>query len=321
MTFVSALQNCPSPGAGVHVWLLSIANRAAIAKIPPARAVALITRAMSRPPSPSSEVVSAVRKAYGERGLSVKLSPYAQPQPVPAPQLAKLYIAKGIDMAGGLDRTYEYLRTASGLQTALEAPGSAQAEIQFRTLFYAGELITCECETSDKRFLRATGTLEDWLDHFQTGRGIPQLFCANPIKVDGGLVSDGPGKAHRSMRCSDAVAVFRHCVAEFDSLDPNPEISKLQQAALWIGFGLDNVATITDSGGKSLHALLRVNVTSLEDWKTRVAKGLFHRVLVPLGADPACKDPSRLTRLAGAERLTRRNAIQSLLYAGRTNES
>ena len=308
-----ALRDTPAPGTR-HVWIMKTANYAALAGIPAEQAATGITKALSRPPNPPTEVADAVAKAYREHNEPANCGTYIpKPNPVPAPKLANQYIGKGIEIAGGLDRTYAYLAEASDTDIN-SASANAQAEAQLRALFLPGEIITCEVEHADKKLSRVTAPFEQWLDNYRSGGPVPQLVCCNPIKPEGGWVADANG-CHHSMRCGDAVATFRHCVAEFDSLAPDPEVSKLKQAAFWIGFGIDDVATLVDSGGKSLHALLRVDVANRRDWETKVADGLFRRALVPLGADPACKNPARLTRVAGASRATKGGSLQKLVYA------
>lgn len=72
------------------------------------------------------------------------------------------------------------------------------------------------------------------------------------------------------------------------------------------------IATITDSGGKSIHALVRVDAKSREEYKMKVAK--LHAYLEDKfgsAPDAANKNPSRLSRLAGVKRGT---GTQRLLY-------
>jgi hypothetical protein len=64
------------------------------------------------------------------------------------------------------------------------------------------------------------------------------------------------------------------------------------------------------SGGKSVHALFRVEANSKAEWDQIVRKRLLPR-LVPLGADPDALTAVRLTRLPGCQR---GSAWQRLLY-------
>lgn len=90
----------------------------------------------------------------------------------------------------------------------------------------------------------------------------------------------------------------------------------------------DDIAAIYTSGGKSIHALIRLHPTpkSAEQFNAH-RRSLIER-LVPLGADRAALTAVRLTRLPGAVRLSKLapgasvatpgHALQSLLYLNPT---
>ena len=75
-----------------------------------------------------------------------------------------------------------------------------------------------------------------------------------------------------------------------------------------------SIVSITTSGGKSLHALVRVAAASKAEWDRIVRQRLLPR-LVPLGADPEALTAVRLTRLPGCQR---GSAWQRLLYLNPT---
>jgi hypothetical protein len=110
-----------------------------------------------------------------------------------------------------------------------------------------------------------------------------------------------------SKRGDSAVAGFLYAVAEFDGMD------KADQLALWWGFRSAPIVALIDSGGKSIHAILRVDCETRADWERDIEGNLFPSVLVPLGCDPACRNEARLSRLPGHFR-RERNAWQRLLY-------
>jgi hypothetical protein len=108
-------------------------------------------------------------------------------------------------------------------------------------------------------------------------------------------------------RGDSCVASYRIAVGEFDEMD------KPTQAAFWRGLGVPLWAII-DSGGKSLHAWLKVEIGGgAAEWTDRVEGRLFGQVLVPMGIDSACKNESRLSRLPGHYR-TEKSAWQRLLW-------
>jgi hypothetical protein len=110
-----------------------------------------------------------------------------------------------------------------------------------------------------------------------------------------------------SFRCDNTVAAYRYAVAEFDVMD------KADQLAFWWGYRSAPIAALIDSGGKSIHAWLRVDCPDRATWERKVEGTLFGKVLVPLGCDPLCRNEARLSRLPGHYR-REKNAWQRLLY-------
>jgi len=166
-------------------------------------------------------------------------------------------------------------------------------------------------------------TMENWLDFFSdklatiSRKPIPgtrrrlleslgffhSAFCVNPLTGE----ADETG----SLRSSKCVKDFRYVLLESDD---NP---LTQQIPLLAGLEMPVVA-MTFSGGKSIHALAKVDsilgvgaIKDLTEWKQRI--GDIFRLLVPLGFDGATKDPVRLSRLPGSWRFDKQ-MVQQLLY-------
>jgi hypothetical protein len=86
----------------------------------------------------------------------------------------------------------------------------------------------------------------------------------------------------------------------------------------------DDIAAIYTSGGKSVHALLRLHPTPQSAEQFNAHRRQLIERLVPLGADRAALTAVRLTRLPGAVRLSKLapgasveapgSALQTLLY-------
>ena len=131
------------------------------------------------------------------------------------------------------------------------------------------------------------------------------LVTPNPLtglegeKKEGGL----------SFRADSCVREYRFIIVEFDHLKLSEQLEILRGLCR-----LDaKIAAIIYSGGKSFHAWLRCEgVTTAEEWQAQVKDGLFS-VLTKLGADPACKNPSHLSRLPGVLR-SDSGEFQQLLY-------
>lgn len=131
------------------------------------------------------------------------------------------------------------------------------------------------------------------------------LIAPNPLTGCEGKTKEG----EPSFRADSCVAEYRYVVAEFDGMSFN------EQGAILRGLGKAGVkiAAVIYSGGRSCHAWLCCDgVANATEWETQVKKGLFP-VLAALGADKACSNPSRLSRLPGMFRADKSN-WQRLLY-------
>ncbi len=89
------------------------------------------------------------------------------------------------------------------------------------------------------------------------------------------------------------VARFDHALIEFDSISTTQQWQLIKKSRI-------PCATVCFSGGKSLHALVRVNARNLEEYDARVEKLLTH--FAEYEVDIQNKDPSRLSRLPGVIR-------------------
>lgn len=91
------------------------------------------------------------------------------------------------------------------------------------------------------------------------------------------------------------VTDYRFVLVESDSLPIE------QQNALMHALELP-IVTLTYTGGKSLHAVVRIDAQSREEYRQRVAFLFDVCEKNGLKVDKACKNPSRLTRLPGFQR-------------------
>lgn len=109
----------------------------------------------------------------------------------------------------------------------------------------------------------------------------PEYINVNPTTGDNG---------------DDNVADFRFTLIECDDVE-----SLEEQYAMLLATKLP-IKTITDSGGKSLHALVHVNASNVEEYRERVSLIREFCKGVGINYDTRCSDPSRYTRCAGAIR-------------------
>jgi hypothetical protein len=110
------------------------------------------------------------------------------------------------------------------------------------------------------------------------------------------------GRAKLSRRSQEAVTSWRYLVLESDEAPARSWLGALVQLPL-------RIVAIYTSGGKSVHALVRVDAVSKAHWDA------FREAVLPgltiLGADPAAVTAVRLTRLPGCRRAGK---LQKLLY-------
>ena len=123
-----------------------------------------------------------------------------------------------------------------------------------------------------------------------------------PQPVDGEFHPNPRSGGKLSRRSEESVTSWRYAVVESDEADPEDWLRCLVQMPL-------RIACICESGGRSIHALVRMDAGSKGDWDAKV--GRIKRVLVTLGADAGALSAVRLTRLPQAKRGER---LQRLLY-------
>ena len=138
------------------------------------------------------------------------------------------------------------------------------------------------------------------LDCFTTGKTHGVWFLANP--VTGQYLPNDNG--HSSRRSWQNVTSWRYLVLESDNADPAHWLSSLAQLPI-------PIAAIYTSGGKSIHALVRIDAESKENWNEQAEQ--LKPALITLGADRKAISAVRLTRLPGCERVEK-GKVQTLLY-------
>lgn len=125
-------------------------------------------------------------------------------------------------------------------------------------------------------------------------------YLSNPVT---GQWEPQPGNGGKKSRRSwPTVTAWRHAVLESD-VAPEPDWLRL------LVITKIPILAIYTSGGKSVHALVRIGADSKADWDTAGEK--LRERLCPLGADGAAITAVRLTRLPGCMRGARK---QELLY-------
>jgi len=132
-------------------------------------------------------------------------------------------------------------------------------------------------------------------------------YLAQP--VDGGYhpnprSKDKDGRPKMSRRSEESVTDWRWMVIESDTAPLSPWLAALAKLPMRIG-------AIYTSGGRSIHALVRVDCLTKSQWDGQ--KHAMKHGLIVLGADPGAMSAVRLTRLPGCRR-DEKKAMQKLLY-------
>ena len=123
-----------------------------------------------------------------------------------------------------------------------------------------------------------------------------------PQPVDGKFHENPRLENKLSRRSEEAVTAFRYAVLESDEADADDWLRCLVQMPF-------PIACICESGGRSIHALVRIDAASKADWDRVMLP--VKPVLITLGADRGALSAVRLSRLPQAMRGERR---QKLLY-------
>lgn len=125
-------------------------------------------------------------------------------------------------------------------------------------------------------------------------------FLVNP--VDGEYYPNPRQENKTSRRSEESITSWRYLVLESDVADSNDWLACLVQLPL-------KIAAIYTSGGKSIHALVRVDAVSKQHWDEE--RDAIKTVVVTLGADANAMTAVRLSRLPCTLRGDR---PQQLLY-------
>ncbi len=148
-----------------------------------------------------------------------------------------------------------------------------------------------------------TFTREEWLKRLgERGGKINNIFSSTDrTGIYIGVNPYTPGKTKDS-----DVTSFRHALVEFDE-----GLSQAEQFALYQQSKLP-VAAVIDSGGKSVHAWVRVDAKDRTEYDERVSLLYGHFQAAGYVVDVANKNPGRLSRLPGCIRFKRRQELLSL---------
>jgi len=300
--YKDALANMPaSGGGGAHVAMLGIANLGVMASLSDAEITDDIRGALSGTRKvPTNEIQAAVdraRRDYVPNNESGEIKPYVHPKlstikhrPIDGKKRMEKYYKKAQDLYGKFSLAELWEKSPCRLSDKIEN----DAELLFDVLYEPNDVLFIGTQ-----YDKHVKTVAEWLADGSL-RDNPYII---PNALLGTKNETASGKM--SYRADSCVKDFRFAVVEFDEIDINHQI------AFWLTTNLP-VCAIIHSGGKSLHGWVKTNVTTREEWDIKIKQDMFD-YLIQFGADKACKNPARLSRLPGHFR-TKKNHYQQLLY-------
>ncbi len=302
-TFKQALGTLPRPGGnGYHPRLLGVANIGIRSGLSPAVVAAALREHTPQGGRrvPDREIADAVNKAMDGRGRPFRESALPRWRP---PQPARP-TAKSFDGAAFLAARlaegdgYGEADIWEASPVRIETPPEQDTALLLETLFAPDDVLFI-----GERFGSSVKTVTEWLAVFRAGRPSAPHIIPNPLTGTAGMTKDG----RPSFRADSCVKAFRFAVAEFDGM------SREDQLRFWWAVNLP-ICALIDSGGKSLHAWIRIDgVQTTDRWTDLVEGKLFGQWLIPLGCDATCRNEARLSRLPGHFR-TEKGRWQRLLY-------
>ena len=303
--YEASLRTIPPPGTGCHAALLGVANLGVMAGINEHTLLADIRAAipLGRRRVPDSEIMDAIHKAQADVSPigDNQTRQYRKTAPVQKPAFKGMTYRNILIQQGQGALEIDFMELSGGTLP----PDPSVDAVYLLTAFYKPQDILFTGDVFDTQ----VDTAERILERIQGGAAVPPHIIPNPMT--GAFVENG-GKG--SFRCDAAVAQHRFSIVEFD------DMARPDQLAFWhsiIKRNLLPVAALVDSGNKSIHAWLEVNLPDAAAWQREVRDGLYHPMtgrMSMMGADRACQNPARLSRMPGHKR---GDKWQSLIYLNR----
>ncbi|MEI6610964.1 MAG: hypothetical protein WCO53_14650 [Deltaproteobacteria bacterium] len=285
------LENPKQRGEGAHSYVMRMANLARLAEISSQQAFDDLRGVLDRRVR-DNEITTAIKKANNGT-----FTP--RPRPAPVVRDGKAALQKIINQA----KIKNEVDLWESSPIRLWEEPKDDASLLLKILFKPDELVFI----GDRHDADTIKTAAEWITLFSNGGMTAPFIIINSLS---GIPAPAKSGDKTTLRGDANVTAFKYCMAEFDT------ISKEDQIKFWSAVKLPIVALI-DSGGKSIHAWINVQkmakVETAEQWQSEIKNRLYDKILIPLGVDAACSNPSRLSRLPGHYR-TEKQAWQKLLW-------
>lgn len=160
-------------------------------------------------------------------------------------------------------------------------------------------------QTEDGKWRPASGghflKRQEWLDKFFGPSPKDKDYFSN--KEQGAWVRMNPWKPEYFKGDDAGVQSHRHILVEFDNIPKEEQVAIFHQSQL-------PITALIDSGGKSVHAWVRVDARDRQEYETR--RAAVYEYLADHEPDQQNKNPSRWSRLGGVMRGENEQKIISL---------
>jgi hypothetical protein len=282
------------------------ANRCRIARLPADEAERRLAASITRPPKPANEIRNTIAKAYGSNWTpSGRPAPLSRYRPPVALTQVEFEPAKLAALAARITPPANWRHWL--WERSPKRPETQNALSFLAYLYRDGEKVHL-FDHMEARTPEQTITISQPMDCrvpavIRAGgmNGLGCWYLCNPID---GEWHHNPRQDTLSCRSEESVTAFRYAVLESDQAAFEPWLAFIAQLPV-------RVAAIYTSGGRSIHALIRLDATSKAEFDHTIAP--LKRPLKVLGADAGSLSAVRLTRLPGCWR-PEKNGFQKLLY-------
>lgn len=226
------------------------------------------------------------------------------------PTIEPLHVGSTIDLSD-LSQNGIVASKAISSKYPLDESKQARQIMQFLDLYQDNDRINIVVDAMQKgeKWIPTgrgiTRSVEEWRDiiqkGFASGKG-PFAFFHSETLPDGRQCSYNP-QAGVWVRINPLdgqgvndgnVTAFKYALIESDSLDKAKQLALIKQ--------LGCVVMAVDSGKKSIHGIVKIEASSLRDYRNKVEALQKDCTEAGLEVDPNTKNPSRLMRLPGIQR-------------------
>ena len=254
--------------------------------------------AVNKNPTPSG---------YGTPANGVAAPKHFQPAKVSKPQPNRTAAQRCDWWMGDAKMTVEQMTEQSPI--AFKGSPVEELVLFFEQLYRPDDKLNIVCKFTLSKEGKAnpsgagkTQTRDEWIEYFHKS-GVPQSEAGAWLRMN--PCKDGSG-ANGAITDADVTA-WCYVLVESDAVPIETQLALFHRLKL-------PVAAIMSSGGKSVHAWVRVNCPDADSYAARTKRIL--EILAPFGIDQANKNASRLSRLPSAVRVIKAQdgGKQSLVY-------